>query len=109
MALDPYCHLKYYFQRHVCVSIRPLVSPYVRACVRRLAPIPAGESQDVVPYVVGLTPGVPGAPEPRMYPRSGYFLVLNKMQNFIIFLAKSVSIRSNESYRSIEINFIHKI
>ena len=29
----------------------------------------------VVPYVVGVTPGVPGAPEPRMYPRSGYFLV----------------------------------
>ena len=25
--------------------------------------------------VVGVTPGVPGAPEPRMYPRSGYFLV----------------------------------
>ena len=24
-----------------------------------------------------MTPGVPGAPEPRMYPRSGYFLVLN--------------------------------
>ena len=22
-----------------------------------------------------MTPGVPGAPEPRMYPRSGYFLV----------------------------------
>ena len=29
----------------------------------------------VVPYVIGMTPGVPGAPEPRMYPRSGYFLV----------------------------------
>ena len=29
----------------------------------------------VVPYVLGLTPGVPGAPEPRMYSRSGYFLV----------------------------------
>ena len=28
----------------------------------------------VVPYVVGVTPGVPGAPEPRMYPRM-YFLV----------------------------------
>ena len=24
----------------------------------------------------GLTPGVPGAPEPRMYLRSGYFLVV---------------------------------
>ena len=36
-------NLKYYFQRHVCVSIRQLVS----SCVRRLAPIPAGESQDV--------------------------------------------------------------
>ena len=23
----------------------------------------------------GLTPGIPGAPEPRMYPHSGYFLV----------------------------------
>ena len=30
----------------------------------------------VVPYVVGVTPGVPDAPEPRMYPRSGYFLVV---------------------------------
>ena len=30
----------------------------------------------VVPYVLGMTPGVPGAPEPRMYPRSGYFLVI---------------------------------
>ena len=29
----------------------------------------------VVPYVLGMTPGVPGAPEPRMYPRSAYFLV----------------------------------
>ena len=29
----------------------------------------------VVPYVLGITPGVPGAPEPRMYPGSGYFLV----------------------------------
>ena len=27
----------------------------------------------------GLTPGVLGAPEPRMYPRSRYFLVLTKM------------------------------
>ena len=29
----------------------------------------------VVPYVLGVTTGVPGAPEPRMYPRRGYFLV----------------------------------
>ncbi len=27
----------------------------------------------------GLTPRVPGAPEPRMYPRSGYFLVFSKL------------------------------
>ena len=27
---------------------------------------------------MGMTPGVPGAPEPRMYPRSGYFLVIDK-------------------------------
>ena len=33
----------------------------------------------VVPYVVGVTPEVPGAPEPRMYPRSGYFLVKTKV------------------------------
>ena len=26
-----------------------------------------------------MTPGVPGAPEPRMYPRSGYFLVSYKV------------------------------
>ena len=29
----------------------------------------------VVPYVLWVTLGVPGAPEPRMYPRSGYFLL----------------------------------
>ena len=39
----PTWNLKHYFQRHVCLSIRPSV----RVCVRRLAPIPAGESQDV--------------------------------------------------------------
>ena len=32
----------------------------------------------VVPYVIKMTPGVPGAPEPRMYPRSQYFLVYTK-------------------------------
>ena len=32
----------------------------------------------VIPYVLGMTPGIPGAPEPRMYPRSGYFLVVSK-------------------------------
>ena len=44
-------YLKHYFQRHVCVSIRTSVRTsvrtYERPCVRRLAPIPAGESQDV--------------------------------------------------------------
>ena len=66
-------------------SVRPSVPPSVRACVRaslrRLAPIPAGDHKmsliKVVPYVSG-TPGVPGAPEPRMYPRSGYFLVYDR-------------------------------
>ena len=32
----------------------------------------------VVPYVLGVDPWVPGAPEPRMYPCSGYFLVYDK-------------------------------
>ena len=40
-------NLKYYFQRHVCLSIRPSVRSSVRPSVRRLAPIPAGKSQDV--------------------------------------------------------------
>ena len=31
---------------------------------------------NVVPYVLGMTPGVPGTPEPRMYPQSRYFLVI---------------------------------
>ena len=35
----------------------------------------------VVPYVIGMTPGVPGAPEPRMYPRSMYFLVKPNREN----------------------------
>ena len=43
----------------------------------------------VVPYVLGMTPGVPGAPEPRIYPCSGYFLVAYKMspikKNYYIF------------------------
>ena len=42
-----YSNLKYYFQRHVCLSIHACVRPSVRASVRRLTPIPAGESQDV--------------------------------------------------------------
>ena len=33
---------------------------------------------------LGLTPEVPGAPEPRMYPRSGYFLVYKKASYKII-------------------------
>ena len=31
----------------------------------------------VAPNVLGVTPGVLGDPELRMYPRSGYFLVKN--------------------------------
>ena len=30
-----------------------------------------------------MTPGVPGAPEPRIYPRSGYFLVMYISENEI--------------------------
>ena len=47
-------NLKYYFQRHVCLSIRALSVVRCPLSVRRLAPIPAGKSQDVtnnVPYV----------------------------------------------------------
>ena len=42
----------------------------------------------VVPYVLGMTPGVPGAPEPRMYPRSGYFLVTTMiiLDDYVTFL-----------------------
>ena len=36
----------------------------------------------VVQYVLVVTPWVPGAPEPRMYPRSGYFLVILEMKDF---------------------------
>ena len=43
----------------------------------------------VAPYVLGVTPGVPGAPEPRMYPRSGYFLVRNKTPTLIHFNIES--------------------
>ena len=58
------------------LSVHPL-------CVRRLTPIPAGESLiKVVPYVLGVTLGVPGAPEPRMYPRSGYFLVNTNFSSY---------------------------
>ena len=32
--IDFYFPTKYYFQRHVCVSIRPLVSPLVSPLVR---------------------------------------------------------------------------
>ena len=61
--------------------------------VRRLAPIPAGESQDVTNNSCSIclrVPGVPGAPEPRMYQRSRYFLVNIKVKR-IIFLELSIS------------------
>ena len=35
----------------------------------------------VAPYVLGVDPWGPGAPKPRMYPRSGYFLVIVKSLN----------------------------
>ena len=41
----------------------------------------------VVPYVLGVTHGVPGAPEPRMYPRSGYFLVSNNSVLLVILIS----------------------
>ena len=60
-------------------------------CVQRLAPIPAGKSQNVtnkscynclrgVKNAQGylMTSGVLGTFEPRMYPSSGYFLVVAK-------------------------------
>ena len=60
-----------YFNIHVCVSFRRSVSVpvYEKGANQKMSLI------KVVPYVLGVTPGVPGAPEPRMYPRSGYFLV----------------------------------
>ena len=69
-----FLYLKYYFQRHVCPSVRA----FVRVSEDQLQYLQANHKMSlikVVPYVVGMTPGVPGAPEPRMYPRSGYFLV----------------------------------
>ena len=45
---------------------------------------PPGESQDVTNKSCSICPRDdpwgPGAPEPRMYPRSGYFLVYNKIK-----------------------------
>jgi hypothetical protein len=40
-------NLKYYFNKKVCLSIHSCVHSSVHSCVRRLAPIPACESQDV--------------------------------------------------------------
>ena len=63
-------HLKYYFQRHVCAFICRSV---VRPSVKTLAPIPAGESQNVTNKSCSiclrgdkkaLSPGVPGALKP---------------------------------------------
>ena len=79
--------------------------PSIRPCVQRLAPISAGESQDVtkkscsiclrgekMPSGLPHDPWVPGAPEPRMYPCSGYFLVINEMMqqqftNFVVWIS----------------------
>ena len=36
-----------------------------------------GDFDFTIPWIT-LRLGVPGAPEPKMYPRSGYFLVNNK-------------------------------
>ena len=35
-----------------------------------------------------MAPGVPGAPEPRMYQRSGYFLVINNFDLVKFFLTR---------------------
>ena len=63
--------------------------PSVRACVVRVSEDQLQFLQvnhkmsliKVILYVLVMTPGVPGAPEPRMYPRSaqwlgGHFLII---------------------------------
>ena len=40
-------HLNNYFNFHICLSFRPSVCPSMRACVRKLAPIPAVVQQNV--------------------------------------------------------------
>ena len=59
----------------------------------------------VVPYVLGLTPGVPGAPEPRMYPHSGYFLVYHYFEVLVI-LAISILQPAANGYLQLKIEFL---
>ena len=83
-------HLKYYFNIKVCLSFHSCI----RVCLRRLAPIPAGESQDVTNKSCSVclrgdkndlwvTLGVPGVPKPWMYSRSGYYLENLEMELYV--------------------------
>ena len=76
-------HLKYYFQRHVCVSIhqsvRPSVRPYVLVSEDQLQFLQANHKMlliKVVPYVLGVDSWGPRCSRTQNVPRSGYFLVL---------------------------------
>ena len=45
-----------------------------------------------------MNPGVPGAPEPRMYPRSGYFLVIEKIIITVIIIVIIIIIMITRKY-----------
>ena len=51
---------------------------------------------NVVPYVLWVTPGVLGAPEPKMYPCSGYFLVMKILINFVTYRTRFASSQSKK-------------
>ena len=57
-------NLKHYFHIHVCASTCPYGGVTLQCFITLIAP-------------EALTALVPGAPEPRMYPHSGYFLVID--------------------------------
>ena len=63
--------------------MRPSVRPLVCVSEDELQFLQANHKMSlikVVPYVLGVTPGVSGTPEPKMYPHSGYFLVFDKVK-----------------------------
>ena len=54
-----------------------------------------GDFNFAIPWIpLPMTPGVPGAPEPRMYPRSGYFLVYHNSNNWAVWKTWILKIKS---------------
>ena len=70
-----------YTFRGVAVLFRPAILPQSTPTLLHISAIVRNQNFIAVYYTGSMTPGVPGAPEPRMYPRSRYFLVYTYIEN----------------------------